>query len=165
MKLQTHGLHILRAGNQHLFSVQGEEVRTLPHFAVLIAAAVQGADEFPFEAVLAVIEQDGPAAVGGTVAYDGAEGPIGFPPDLGVPEVNGAASLGQISGVQDGVGQNLLVIQPVSNGHALSLDVLKKAIRITAPLNAGVHKKLPAVGKLRRAAGEAAGRIIILVRG
>lgn len=68
MEFQTYGLHILRTGNQHMFSIRMKEVRTLPHLAVLIAALVQGTNKLPFQTVLAVIEQDDPVAVGGTVA-------------------------------------------------------------------------------------------------
>ena len=48
----TCRLHIHGAEHQDLLAVQREEVRALPHFAVLIVAAFQHRDKVPVEAVL-----------------------------------------------------------------------------------------------------------------
>ena len=164
MKFQSHGLHLLGAGEQDLLPVQREEIRALPHFSVLVMAGVQGADERPLPAVPAAVEQDGPAAVCGAVADDGVIRPVCLPPDLGVPEVHRTAALRQILAGQDRVQLAFVVIHAVSNGDALGLDIPDKSIGIVPPLNAGIHEHLPSVGHLHRAAGEASRRVVAAVR-
>ena len=44
--------HLLGGDYQHLLSVQGEEIRALPHFAVLVIAAIQYAHKAPASQVL-----------------------------------------------------------------------------------------------------------------
>ena len=96
MEFQPYGRHFLGTGDEHLLTVQREKVRTLPHLSVLVVACVQRADKLPFEVFNAPVKENCTAAVGGPVANDGVEIPVLVPPDLGVPEIDGAAALGQI---------------------------------------------------------------------
>jgi hypothetical protein len=48
--------HILRAGEQHPFSVQPEKVRTFPHFSKTVVVGGKHALELPLESVRAGIQ-------------------------------------------------------------------------------------------------------------
>ena len=87
------GQHLHGPQHQDLLAIQREEVRALPHFAVLIVAAFQHRDKVPVETVLALEQCRCAAAVLGKADGDSRVGAVGLTPDLGVPEVKLAEAL------------------------------------------------------------------------
>ena len=63
MKFQADSNHLLRAGKKHLTAIQRKEIRTFPHFPVLVSAGIQNPDKFPIYRVPTPIEQNHTAAV------------------------------------------------------------------------------------------------------
>ena len=154
------GQHLHRAEHQDLFAVQWEEVRALPHFAVLIVAAFQHRDKVPVEAVLALEQCRCAAAVLGKADGDGGVGAVGLTPDLGVPEIELAEALRQILLSQHRVAGGLFVVETVTDGNALGLDIPHLPIGLLFCDHAGVHQQLLAVIHLGGRTGEAAGTIV-----
>ena len=97
------GQHLHGAEHQDLLAIQREEVRALPHFAVLIVAAFQHRDKVPVEAVLALEQRRCAAAVLGQADGDGGVGAVGLTPDLGVPEIEPAETFRQVFLVNTGL--------------------------------------------------------------
>ena len=154
------GQHLHGAEHQDLLAVQREEVRALPHFAVLIVAAFQHRDKVPVEAVLALEQCCCAAAVLGQADGDGGVGAVGFTPDLGVPEVELAEAFRQVFLGQHRVAGRLFVVETVTDGNALGLDIPHLPIGLLFCDHAGVHQQLPAVVHLGGRAGETAGAIV-----
>ena len=154
------GQHLHGAEHQDLLAVQREEVRALPHFAVLIVAAFQHRDKVPVEAVLALEQCRCAAAVLGQADGDGGVGAVGFTPDLGVPEVELAEAFRQVFLGQHRVAGRLFVVETVTNGNALGLDVPHLPIGLLFCHHAGVHQQLLAVIHLGSRTGEAAGAVV-----
>ena len=163
MELQADGPHLLRAGEEHRLPVEREEIRALPHPAILVMAGRDHADVAPMEGVLALKEQDRPAPVGAAVADHGVE-PVALPPDLGIAEIVGAAALGQHGAVDDRVAVQLFVIDAVADGGALGLEALHLAVAAADIAHAGIEQQVPPVGQLHCAAGEAAVLIVVGIR-
>ena len=154
------GQHLHGPQHQDLLAVQREEVRALPHFAVLIVAAFQHRDKVPVEAVLALEQCRCAAAVLGQADGDGRVGAVGLPPDLGVPEVELAEALRQVFLGQHRVAGRLFVVETVTDGNALGLDIPHLPIGLLFCNHAGVHQQLLAVIHLGGRAGEAAGAVV-----
>ena len=154
------GQHLHGAEHQDLLAVQREEVRALPHFAVLIVAAFQHRDKVPVEAVLALEQCCCAAAVLGPADGDGGVGAVGLTPDLGVPEVELAEAFRQVFLGQHRVAGRLFVVETVTNGNALGLDVPHLPIGLLFCHHAGVHQQLLAVIHLGSRTGEAAGAVV-----
>ena len=156
----TLGQHLHGADHQDLLAVQREEVRALPHFAVLIVAAFQHRDKVPVETVLALEQCCCAAAVLGEADGDGGVGAVGLTPDLGVPEVEPAEALRQVFLGQHRVAGRLFVVETVTDGDALGLDVPHLPIGLLFCHHTGVHQQLLAVVHLGGRTGEAAGAIV-----
>ena len=154
------GQHLHGPQHQDLLAVQREEVRALPHFAVLIVAAFQHRDKVPVEAVLALEQCRCAAAVLGQADGDGRVGAVGLTPDLGVPEIEPAEAFRQVFLGQHRVAGRLFVVQSVTDGNALGLDVPHLPIGLLFCHHTGVHQQLLAVIHLGGRAGEAAGAIV-----
>ena len=154
------GQHLHGAEHQDLLAVQREEVRALPHFAVLIVAAFQHRDKVPVEAVLALEQCRCAAAVLGQADGDGGVGAVGLTPDLGVPEVEPAEAFRQVFLGQHRVAGRLFVVETVTDGNALGLDIPHLPIGLLFCNHAGVHQQLLAVIHLGGRAGEAAGAVV-----
>ena len=150
------GVHLHRAGHQHLLAVQLEEVGTFPHDAVLAAAGVQNGDVFPVEAVGAA-EQQGRAALRPALPDDdGGVAAVRLPPNLRVPEIEAAEAVGQVVLVQHRGREGLLIIEAVPHRDALGLHLAHLAVRLRLFAYAGVEQQLPAVGQLGRRPRETA---------
>ena len=156
----TFGQHLHGAEHQDLLAIQREEVRALPHFAVLIVAAFQHRDKVPVEAVLALEQYRCAAVVLGPADSDGGVGAVGLTPDLGVPEVKLAEAFRQVFLGQHRVAGRLFVVETVTDGDALGLDIPHLPIGLLFCNHAGVHQQLPAVIHLGGRAGEAAGAVV-----
>ena len=131
-----------------------------PHFAVLIVAAFQHRDKVPVEAVLALEQCCCAAAVLGQADGDGGVGAVGLTPDLGVPEIELTEALRQVFLGQHRVAGRLFVVETVTNGNALGLDVPHLPIGLLFCHHAGVHQQLLAVIHLGSRTGEAAGAVV-----
>ena len=152
------GQHLHGAEHQDLLAIQREEVRALPHFAVLIVAAFQHRDKVPVETVLALEQCRCAAAVLGEADGDGGVSAVGLPPDLGVPEIELAEAFRQVLLGQHRVAGGLFVVETVTDGNALGLNVPHLPIGLLFCNHAGVHQQLLAVVHL--GGREAAGAII-----
>ena len=128
-------------------------------------AGVQGADVVPLQAVHTFIEKNGTAVVRGSVSDNGVVGSVLLSPYLGVPEVHRAATLRQIAFGQDRVKGIFFIVEAITDGHALRLDIPKESIFVPLPLNSCVHQKMPPVRQLYCAAGKASGGVAGLVGG
>ena len=154
------GQHLHGPQHQDLFAVQWEEVRAFPHFAVLIVAAFQHRDKVPVEAVLALEQCRCAAVVLGPADGDDGVGAVGLTPDLGVPEVELAEAFRQVFLGQHRVAGRLFVVETVTDGNALGLDVPHLPIGLLFCHHAGVHQQLLSVIHLGGRAREAAGAVI-----
>ena len=154
------GQHLHGAEHQDLLAIQREEVRALPHFAVLIVAAFQHRDKVPVEAVLALEQCRCAAAVLGQADGDNRVGAIGLTPDLGVPEIKLTEAFRQVFLGQHRVAGRLFVVETVTNGNALGLDIPHLPIGLLFCHHAGVHQQLLAVIHHGGRAGEAAGAVV-----
>ena len=154
------GQHLHGAEHQDLLAVQREEVRALPHFAVLIVAAFQHRDKVPVEAVCALEQCRCAAAVLGKADRNDGVGAVGLTPDLGVPKVELAEAFRQIFLGQHRVAGGLFVVETVTDGNALGLDIPHLPIGLLFCHHAGVHQQLLAVIHLGGRAGEAAGAVV-----
>jgi len=114
----------------------------------------------PVEAVLALEQCRCAAAVLGQADGDGRVGAVGLPPDLGVPEVELAEALRQVFLGQHRVAGRLFVVETVTDGDALGLDVPHLPIGLLFCHHTGVHQQLLAVVHLGGRTGEAAGAIV-----
>jgi len=112
------------------------------------------------EAVLALEQCRCAAAVLGQADGDGRVGAIGLTPDLGVPEVELAEAFRQVFLGQHRVAGRLFVVQSITDGNALGLDVPHLPIGLLFCHHASVHQQLPAVIHLGGRAGEAAGAVV-----
>ena len=156
--------HLLRAREQNVLPVEREEIRALPHPAPTFGGRGQRTAILPAQGVFALIQEDRARAVGTAVPYHGMIPPV-LPPELRVAEVPGAAARRQKACVDDGVCGVFLIIDPVAEGEALGLVFRLLPAAAPLPAHAGIHEKLPPVGKLHGAAGKAAVAVILLVRG
>jgi len=152
--------HLHGPQHQDLLAIQREEVRALPHFAVLIVAAFQHRDKVPVEAVLALEQCRCAAAVLGKADGDSRVGAVGLTPDLGVPEVELAEAFRQVFLGQHRVAGRLFVVETVTDGNALGLDIPHLPIGLLFCNHAGVHQQLLAVIHLGGRTGEAAGAVV-----
>ena len=154
------GQHLHGPQHQNLLAIQREEVRALPHFAVLIVAAFQHRDKVPVETVLALEQCRCAAAVLGQADGDDRVGAIGLTPDLGVPEIKLTEAFRQVFLGQHRVAGRLFVVETVTNGNALGLDIPHLPIGLLFCNHAGVHQQLLAVVHLGGRTGEAAGAVV-----
>ena len=143
--------HILRAGEEDLLSVQLKEIRALPHKTEPVIVLHKRFNEFPVDAVLALIEKH-PSAVSDPVVGDQtAVSAILKLPDLRIPEGIAAAAEGKILLRKHRVPFIFRVIHTVTEGQALSLYLSDlSALRVFVD-DTGVHQKMLSVRKLDRA--------------
>ena len=114
----------------------------------------------PVEAVLALEQCCCAAAVLGEADGDGRVGAVGLTPDLGVPEIELAEAFRQVFLGQDGIAGRLFVVETVTDGNALGLDVPHLPIGLLFCHHTGVHQQLLAIVHLGGRAGEAAGAVV-----
>ena len=89
---------------------------------------------------------------------------IGLLPDLRIAELVLIRSLRQVFNRQDRVRIDLLVIQPISDRNALSLEPAADPLIVQLADNACVDQHLPSVRHCDRGSGEAAILVVCLIR-
>ena len=160
------GEHLLRGCDQDRVIVHHKEIRTLPHPAVFVPAAVQNRKHLPVHGVCAAVEKDGAAPVHGAVGDDRIIAVILLiPPDLGIAEIHCAPAFRQIRRSQDRVVFIFFIVDAVAESHTLHLAALNISVLALALLHTGIHQKLTAVRHLHCASGEASRIVVFLVRG
>ena len=155
--------HFLRADQQDVFSVQGEEIRALPHFAKLVVTGREYADEVPVDGVLTLIQENGSAAVCTPVSDHRVIQSV-FAPDLRIAEVVCAAAVRKLVGGDDRVGFVFFIIHAVSDRDALRLKALDPAAFASYISYTRVHEQLAPVRHFNSTAGEAPAAVIFLIR-
>ena len=86
--------HVLGAGQQHVVSVETEEIRALPHEADAVMILRQRADEAPMNGILAAVLQNLPALAEAVVGDQSAERAVGELQNLWITEIKAAAACG-----------------------------------------------------------------------
>ena len=166
VELQPLGQHLHRRNNQDVCSFQGKEIGALPHFPILVPAAVQGRDILPLQRIFAAEEDDGAAAVLRAAAHHGVKAVfLSVPPELRVPEVLRTAAIGEHFRRNDRVIFIFLIILPIAKGDALGLAAVDKAVLPLPLLHSGIHQQMPPVRQSQGAARKDAGVVILLVGG
>ncbi len=161
--LQSLGQHIHGTGQQHVFSVQLKEVRTLPHPSDAVAVLRQYPDEIPVEKIRAAVEQQLSPLAGLVVGNQGAVGAVPGLPELRVPEGKAAAPLRRLRNHR--VPLVFLIVQPVPKGQVLALDLPDLPAEGVLLGHACVHQHMPSVRQGQGAARETAVPVAGFVRG
>ena len=143
--------HILRACEEDLLPVQLKEIRALPHKTEPVIVLHKRFNEFPVDAVLALIEKH-PSAVSDPVVGDQtAVRAVRMLPDLRIPERIAAAAEGKILLRKHRVPFIFRVIHAITEGKALGLYLPDFSALCVFVDDTGVHQEMLSVRKLDRA--------------
>ena len=162
VELQAFCLHILRRDHQHLLIVQREEIRTLPHFPVPVAAPVNHGLKLPLREIFGGIQKNLAAAVCVAASHHHIIGAVLFP-YLWIPEILQAASLGKHIGGNHRIAGIFFIIRAVAHCQTLCLTYRLLSVRKAYLRNACVQETLFAL-ILHRTAGKYPLGVIGLIR-
>ena len=162
--LETLWQHVLGAGQQHLLSVQLEEIRALPHETQTEVVLHQGLHKRPVNGIVAPVQKHLPAVANMIIRQEHPVGSIRLLPGLRIAECGPVPALGQIPLRENGISGVFGVEKSVSEGQILNLELRDVSVRAELGDHAGIDQHMAAVGQGESVPGEAAVPVIGLVR-
>ncbi len=120
--------------------------------------------KLPLKTILAGEQQNPPVSVCQTVSRNATVRAVRILPYFRVPKIKLTSTDGKLCRVKYRIFFILFIVNSVSNGKALCLDITNRIIFLTLLDNTGVHQQLPAVGKRQRTSRKAPVSVVRLVR-
>ena len=164
MKLKPFRQHVLRAYQEHGFTIQCKEIRTFPHFSVSVFILCQNADKLPVKTGFTGIQKNLSASVFRAVTDHAIKQTVLALPDLRITKINSASSGRNIFFCENRIVFYFFIIQSIPDSQSLSLNVLFRSILLDLMIYSCVDQKLPSVRKLSCTSGKTSYMVIILIR-
>ena len=146
--LKVFWKHILRAYEYYVFSIQGKEIRALPHFSESAIIRKHYGFKLPVKPILTSIQKNTAACSVRSVIYDHAavSAILAFP-HFRITEIKGAAVFRHVFCCKNRISYILFIIHPITDCKALCLYIADTSIRLCFFSHTGVHKKLFSIWK------------------
>ena len=153
--LKVFWKHILRAYKYNVFSIQGKEIRALPHFSESAIVRKHYGFKLPVKPIFTSIQKNTAACSIRSVIYDHtAVSTILAFPHFRIAKIKGTAVFRHIIYCKDRISHILLIVHSITNCKALCLYVADTSAWLCLPAHTGIHEKLFSIWKSNGASGE-----------
>ena len=166
MVLKAFWKHILRAYKYYIFSIQGKEIRALPHFSESAIIRKHYGFKLPVKPIFTSIQKNTAASSVCSVIYDHAavSAILAFP-HFRITEIKRTAVFRHVFCCKNRISYILFIVHSIANCKALCLYVADTSAWLCLLTHTGVHEKLFSIWKSNGASGETSYVIIWHVRG